>query len=482
MDSKLIKKEGYKVELEIALTKEEFDGYINKAYSKDKNKYTVQGFRKGKAPQYLIERIYGKGIFYDTAMDLALNAEYPKAVEELELDVVDYPRVDLKDMDDDNGLVFTIEVDVKPEVELGKYKGVEIEKIEVSVTDEEVEDKLKNEAEKNSRMVSIDNRPVEKDDTVLIDYEGFVDDVAFEGGKGEQHDLVIGSNSFIPGFEDQLIGHKTGETFDINVKFPDEYHSEDLKGKDAVFKVTIHDIKVKELPVVDDEFIKDISEYDTVAQYKEETKKQLQERKEKDAQSNMKEDALMAACDNAKVDIPNAMVEQAIDRIIDNMRMEMQYSGGYTLEQYFAYTGMKMEDLREHNKVGAKRMVVRDLVLEAIKKAEDIQVTDQEIDEELEKEAKLYSMEVEQVKKALGDYKSYYTDRVADEKIKDLIYSNAKKVKDLSKKKEEAKKADTQKKETKKKTTSTAKSTKKDTEKVDKPAKEVKEVKESKED
>lgn len=482
MDSKLIKKEGYKVELEIALTKEEFDGYINKAYSKDKNKYTVQGFRKGKAPQYLIERIYGKGIFYDTAMDLALNAEYPKAVEELELDVVDYPRVDLKDMDDDNGLVFTIEVDVKPEVELGKYKGVEIEKIEVSVTDEEVEDKLKNEAEKNSRMVSIDNRPVEKDDTVLIDYEGFVDDVAFEGGKGEQHDLVIGSNSFIPGFEDQLIGHKTGETFDINVKFPDEYHSEDLKGKDAVFKVTIHDIKVKELPVVDDEFIKDISEYDTVAQYKEETKKQLQERKEKDAQSNMKEDALMAACDNAKVDIPNAMVEQAIDRIIDNMRMEMQYSGGYTLEQYFAYTGMKMEDLREHNKVGAKRMVVRDLVLEAIKKAEDIQVTDQEIDEELEKEAKLYSMEVEQVKKALGDYKSYYTDRVADEKIKDLIYSNAKKVKDLSKKKEEAKKADTQKKEIKKKTTSTAKSTKKDTEKVDKPAKEVKEVKESKED
>lgn len=447
MENKIVKKEGYTVELEIALTKEEFEGYITKAYNKDKSKFTVQGFRKGKAPQYLIERVYGKGVFYDTAIDMSLNTEYPKAIDDLKLEVVDYPNVDLKDMDEESGITFTIKVDVKPDVELGEYKGVEIQKAVVEVTDNDVEDALNSEAEKNSRMISIEDRPVQEQDTVIVDYEGFVDGVAFEGGKDEKHELVIGSKSFIPGFEDQIIGHKINDEFDVNVKFPDEYHSEDLKGKDAVFKVVLHEIKVKELPVIDDEFIKDISEYDTVEQYKEETKKKILEDRQKKAEDSMRSQALAVACENAKADIPNAMIEQATDRIIDNMKMEMQYSG-YTLEQYLEYTGMKIEDVRKQYAEQAKMMVVRDLVIEAIRKAENIEVTDEEIEEELKKEAEMYKMEVDKIKSAIGDYKKYYTDRVADEKTIDFIYASAKKVKEVKAKKEAAKKQ-TEKKDNK---------------------------------
>lgn len=430
MESKIVKKEGYKVEMEIALTKEEFDGYITKAYNKDKNKYTIQGFRKGKAPQYLIERIYGKGVFYDTAVDMALNAEYPKAIDDLKLDVVDYPHVDLKDMDEENGITFSITVDVKPDVELGKYKGVEIKKAEVEVSDKDVEDALNREADKNSRMVSVEDRPVKDGDTVIIDYEGFADGVAFEGGTAEKQQLVIGSKTFIPGFEEQIIGHNINDEFDVNVKFPDEYHAEELKGKQAVFKVVLHEIKVKELPVIDDEFIKDISEYDTVEQYKEETKKKMLEERQKRAEDSMRSAALATACKNAKVDIPDAMIERATDNIIDNMRMEMQYSG-YTLEQYLEYTGMKMEDIRSQYKEQAGMMVVRDLVVEAIKNVENIQVTDEEIEELLNKEAETYKMEPDRIKQAIGDYKAYYTDKIANDKVVDLIYSSAKKVKEV---------------------------------------------------
>lgn len=330
MENKIIKKEGYTVELEIALTKEEFDVYITKAYNKDKNKYMIQGFRKGKAPQYLIERVYGKGVFYDTAIDMALNSEYPKTVDSLELEIVDYPHVDIKDMDEEKGITFSIKVDVKPDVELGEYKGVEIQKAEVSVTDKDIEEALNKEADKNSRLISVDNRPVADKDTVIIDYEGSVNGVPFEGGKAEKHELVIGSKSFIPGFEDQIIGHNINDEFDVFVKFPDEYHAEELKGKEAVFKVVLHEIKVKEIPVIDDEFIKDISEYDTVEQYKEETRKKMLEDRQKRAEDSMRSQALAVACENAKVDVPNAMIEQATDRIIENMKMEMQYSG-YTL-------------------------------------------------------------------------------------------------------------------------------------------------------
>ena len=464
MENKIVKKEGYKVELEIALTKEEFSGYITKAYNKDKNKYMIQGFRRGKAPQYLIERVYGKGVFYDTAVDMALNAEYPKTIDNLKLDVVDYPHVDLKDMNEENGVTFTIKVDVKPEVELGEYKGLEIQKAEVEVTAKDVEDALNREAEKNSRMISIEDRPVADKDTVIIDYEGSVDGVPFDGGKAEKHELVIGSKSFIPGFEDQIIGHNLNDEFDVNVKFPDEYHSEELKGKEAVFKVVLHEIKVKELPVIDDEFIKDISEYDTVEQYKEETKKKMLEDRQKKAEDSMRSQALAAACENARVDVPNAMIEQATDRIIENMKMEMQYSG-YTLDQYLEYTGMKIEDVRSQYKEQARMMVVRDLVVEAVKNAENIQVTDEEIEEQLKKEAEMYKMELEQIKKAIGDYKKYYTDKIADDKAVDLIYSSAKKVKELKARKNvknedkeegEAKKAEPKKKAAAKKSSKKA--------------------------
>jgi trigger factor len=472
MENKIVKKEGYTVELEIALSKEEFNGYITKAYNKDKGKFMIQGFRRGKAPQYLIERVYGKGVFYDTAIDMALNAEYPKTVDNLKLDVVDYPHVDLKDMDEENGVTFIVKVDVKPEVELGEYKGVEIVKSEVEVTAEEVEDALNKEADKNSRMISVEDRPVADKDTVIIDYEGSVNGIPFDGGKAEKHELVIGSKSFIPGFEDQIIGHNLNDEFDVNVKFPDEYHSEELKGKEAVFKVVLHEIKVKELPVVDDEFIKDISEYDTVSQYKEETKKKMLEEKQKRAEDSMRSQALAAACENAKVDVPNAMIDQATDRIIENMKMEMQYSG-YTLEQYLEYTGMKIEDVRSQYKEQARMMVVRDLVVEAVKNAENIQVTDEEIEEQLKKEAEMYKMELEQIKKAIGDYKKYYTDKIADDKAVDLIYSSAKKVKELKAKKTvkkedkeegEAKKAEPKKKAAPKKSTKKAEEDKADKE------------------
>lgn len=454
MENKIIKKEGYTVELEIALTKEEFDVYITKAYNKDKNKYMIQGFRKGKAPQYLIERVYGKGVFYDTAIDMALNSEYPKTVDSLELEIVDYPHVDIKDMDEEKGITFSIKVDVKPDVELGEYKGVEIRKAEVSVTDKDIEEALNKEADKNSRLISVDNRPVADKDTVIIDYEGSVNGVPFEGGKAEKHELVIGSKSFIPGFEDQIIGHNINDEFDVFVKFPDEYHAEELKGKEAVFKVVLHEIKVKEIPVIDDEFIKDISEYDTVEQYKEETRKKMLEDRQKRAEDSMRSQALAVACENAKVDVPNAMIEQATDRIIENMKMEMQYSG-YTLEQYLEYTGMKMEDIKSQYKEQARMMVVRDLVVEAIRNAENIQVTDEEIEEQLKKEAELYKMELDQIKKAIGDYKKYYSDKIADDKTIDLIYTSAKKVKEVkakkAEKKEEREEAEAKKAEPKKK-------------------------------
>lgn len=434
MENKIVKKEGYTVELEVALTNDEFKGYIAKAYNKDKNKYTVQGFRKGKAPQYLVERIYGKGVFFDTAMDLALNFEYPKAVKDLGLDVVDYPNVDLKDFTDDKGVTFTIKVDVKPEVELGQYKGVEVEIVDTAVTDGDVDEALTKEAEKNSRMISVDDRAVMDKDTVIIDYDGSVDGVKFEGGAATNHELVIGSGSFIPGFEDQIIGHKIGEEFDVSVKFPDEYHEESLKGKAAVFKVNLHEIKIKEIPAVDGEFIKDISEFNSVDEFKADKKKKLEADKQKKAEDTMRNKALMAACENAKADVPKGMTEDATDKIIENMKTEMQYSG-YTLEQYMQYTGMKMEDIREQYKEQAQRMVIRNLVIEAVKKAENITVTAEEIEAELKKEAEQYKMEVEEIKKAIGDYKKYYTDKLADEKTVEFIYANSKKVKEIKEKK-----------------------------------------------
>lgn len=409
-------------ELEISIDGEKFEAAVQKAYLKQRKDIVIKGFRKGKAPRAFIEKMYGEGVFYEDALELVYPEAVSEAIIESKLDVVGAPYdLEVPEIGKD-GVVLKLKVAVKPEVKLGEYKGLKATKPSCKVAADEVKAELAKMQEQNSRMVSVEKRAVKKNDTAVIDFEGFVDGVAFDGGKAEKYELVIGSGSFIPGFEDQIIGHKIGEEFDVNVTFPAEYQ-EDLASKDAVFKIKLHEIKVKELPALDDEFAKDVSEFDTLDELKKSVKAQLEEAKKADADNKVTNDLLEEVVKGMEVDVPAVMIEAEIDNIVDNFNYRLQ-SQGLDLNTYLSYTGMEMEAFREGYKENAEAQVKLSLAIEAIVKAENIEATEDEVNAEYENLAKTYNMDVEAVKKAIpadslaGDIKS--------KKAIDLVKDSAK--------------------------------------------------------
>lgn len=402
MKAELIKKEGNKVTFNLTVDNDKFESAVNKAYNKNKGKFNIQGFRKGKAPRKLIEAQYGKEVFYNDAIDLVLPEVYPQALDILNIDPIDRPSLDVQEISQDNGLVMVVEVEVKPEFELGTYKGIEISKVDNNVSEDEVELRLQEMVNRNARLVSVEDKAIESGDTAVIDFEGFDNGVAFEGGKGENHNLVIGSNSFIPGFEDQLIGKKAGEEVEVNVTFPEQYHAENLAGKPVVFKVKVNDVKVKELPTLDDEFAKDTSEFDTLAELKADVRAKAEEETKNRAEAEMRNSIVEKVAENTEVEVPNAMVEHQIDNMIMELNYQLQYQG-LNLEQLLQMTGRSIEELRNERRNDAEKLVKSSLVLEAIAKAEGIDATEEELTAELEKMASMYNMEVEKLKSSLRE-------------------------------------------------------------------------------
>ena len=377
------------VKLTIEVSVEEVEKALNAAYQKEKNKITVPGFRKGKVPRAMIEKIYGPEIFYEEAANNLMQNSYPGAVEESGVDVVSRPTVDVVQMEKGKAFIYTAEVAVKPEVTLGKYEGVTVTKIDTTVSDEEVNDALEAERNKNARNISVTDRPVAEGDTAVIDYEGFVDGVAFDGGKGENHPLVIGSHSFIDTFEDQLVGKNVGEEVDVNVTFPTEYHAENLAGKPALFKVKINEIKAKELPELNDEFASDVSEFETLEEYKANLKKNLEEQKEADAKRTKEDEAIQKIIDKSKMDIPEAMIKTQCEDMVNEMAQRLAQSG-IPMEQYMQMTGQTVDGLMEQARPEAERRIKTSLVLEAIVKEQNIEATDEDVAAEIEKMPEVY--------------------------------------------------------------------------------------------
>ena len=389
--------------LTVEVSPEDFEKAVQAVYMRNKNKITIPGFRKGKAPRIMIEKMYGAGIFYEDAANELIQEEYPKAAEESKLDIVSQPEIDIVQIEKGKPFIFTAEVAVKPEVTLGEYKGVEVEVSPVEVTEEEVAAELKREQENNSRTIDVDDRAVEQGDMVTLDFEGFVDGEAFEGGKGTDYPLTIGSNSFIPGFEDQLVGAQIGEEKEVNVTFPENYHANDLAGKPAVFKCTVKTIKVKELPELDDEFAKDVSEFDTLEEYKADIEKNLRERKEEVAKREKEDKAVDAVIANAQMDIPEPMIQSQINQLMQDFIRRMQ-AQGLSIDQYYQFTGLDNAKVQEQMRPQALKRIQSRLVLEKIAEAENIQISDEKFEEEVKRMADMYKMEADKLKEMMGDY------------------------------------------------------------------------------
>ena len=387
--------------LTIEVPAAEFDKAIKTVYNKQKGHFNVPGFRKGKVPYNMVEKMYGAAIFYEEAANELIPGAYAKAYEECGLDIVSQPEIDVVQIEKGKDFIFTAEVAVKPEVTLGEYKGLEVEKTSTRVTQKEVDARIQEEAEKNARTIVVE-RPVQDGDEVVLDFEGFVDGEAFEGGKGENYPLTIGSGSFIPGFEEQLIGVEAEKEVEVNVTFPEEYHAENLAGKEAVFKCTVHEIKVKELPEIDDEFAAEVSEFDTLEEYKADIKAKIKEQKIEEGKRQKEDQAVEKAIANATMEIPEAMINTQAQQILDDFARRMQ-SQGLTMDQYLQFTGMTVEKLMEDAKPQAKKRIETRLVLEAIAKAENIEISDEKLDEELAKMAESYGMEVDKLKEFMGE-------------------------------------------------------------------------------
>ena len=399
MSSTILKKENHEVTLKIEVSAEDFEKFVQKAYNKMKGRFTIPGFRKGKAPRKLIELQYGETVFYDEAINDICPIEYDKAVSEHNLDPVDRPSIDITDIGQGKNLIFTATVTVTPEVALGEYKGIEVEKKEYNVKDEDVEKELEALRDRNARLVSVD-RPVKIGDTVIIDYSGFVGDQQFEGGTAEKQTLVIGSSQFIPGFEEQLIGVRQGETKEVHTTFPTEYHAENLAGKEAVFKVTVHEIKEKELPELDDEFAKDVSDKDTLEELKADIRAKQETAAKNKEERELKDAVLEKVVSNVQVDIPEVMVEHQIDEMLNDFNYQLQFQG-LNLDTYLQYTNTKIDDLKNQMKDDAYNRVKTRLILEAIGNLEDIEVSDEDMDLELGKYVSQYKTDMEKFKKSL---------------------------------------------------------------------------------
>lgn len=396
MSVQVEKLENNMAKLTIEVAAEEFVAATKKAYNKNKNQISVQGFRKGKAPQALIEKLYGASIFYEDAANDIIPGAYEAAAKESGLDITSYPNIDVVQVEKGKPFIFTAEVALRPDVELGEYKGVEIEKVSAEVTEEDIEAEIKKVQEQNARELTVD-RPAENGDTVMIDYEGSVDGELFEGGSAEGYGLVLGSGSFIPGFEEQLVGASAGADVDVHVTFPEAYHAEDLAGKEALFKVKVHEVKAKDYPVVDDEFAQDVSDFDTLEEYKEDLKKNLAEKKAQEAKAEKQQKVMDVVVGNAKMDIPEAMVRKSTDDMMNQYAQELS-AQGLSMDVYFKYTGMTPQQLAEQLKPQALANIKNRLVLDAIVAAENIEITDEEIEAEIQRLAESWSMEADKVR------------------------------------------------------------------------------------
>ena len=413
--------------LTIEVSAEEFDAAIEKAYQKNKGKMNIQGFRKGKAPRQMIEKMYGVGVFYEDAANIIIPEAYSKEVAECkDIEIVSQPEIDVVQIEKGKSFIFTAVVATKPEVELGEYKGIQVEVSVPEIKDEDVEAELKKAQEEQARTVPVEDRPVADGDIATIDFEGFVDGVAFEGGKGTDYALTIGSHSFIDTFEEQLIGKNIGDEVEVNVTFPEEYHAEELKGKPALFKVTIKEIKVKELPELDDDFAQDVSDFDTLAEYKEDIKAKLVEKAEKVAKNEKEEKLIDAIIANSKMDIPEAMIETQQDQMVREFANRIA-SQGLSFDQYMQFTGMTMDAMKEQMKPQAlKRIQVR-LVLEAIAAKEAFEITEEDIEKELETMASMYQMDIAKLKEIVSDNeKEAMKKDIAVSKAAELIIAESK--------------------------------------------------------
>ena len=388
--------------LTIEVPASELEKALQSAYMKQKSKISLPGFRKGKVPRQMIEKMYGAEIFYDDAANALIPKAYADAYDECELDIVSRPEIDVVQIEKGKDFIFTATVATKPEVTLGEYKGLEVDKVSTRVTQKEVDAKIQEEAEKNARTITVEDRAVQDGDEVVLDFEGFVDGVAFEGGKGENYPLTISSGSFIPGFEEQLVGAETEKEVEVKVTFPEDYHAEDLKGKEAVFKCTVHEIKAKELPELDDEFAAEVSEFDTLEEYKADVKAKIKEQKAAEGKAKQEDQVVEQAVKNATYELPEAMVETQAEQMANDFAQRMQ-SQGLTMEQYFQFTGTTAEQMMEDLKPQAVKRIETRLVLEAIAKAENIEISDEKLDEEIGKMAEAYKMEADKLKEFMGE-------------------------------------------------------------------------------
>ena len=423
--------------LTIEVSAEELEKALEAAYQKEKNKISVPGFRKGKVPRAMIEKMYGVGVFYEEAANILMQNSYPAAVEESGVEVVSRPTVDVVQIEKGKAFIYTAEVAVRPEVKLGKYKGVNVTKTNAKVTAAEVKEALEAERNKNARTVNV-KRAIKNGDTAVIDYEGFVDGVAFEGGKGENHPLEIGSHSFIDTFEEQLVGKKAGEEVDVNVTFPEEYHAADLAGKPALFKVKINEVTTKELPKLDDEFASDVSEFETLEEYKESLKKQLEEQKIAEGKRAQEDEAIAAIVEASEMEIPEAMIQTQCESMVDEFAQRIAQSG-LSMEQYMQFSGMTIDKLLEQVRPEAETRIKTSLVLEEIVKAEKIEVSDEDVNAEIEKMASMYGMEADKLKEYMGENEKNSMKRdLGITKAVEFIMANVKEKAKAKAKKEDA--------------------------------------------
>ena len=451
--------------LTVTVDAAELEKAITKAYNKQKNSISVPGFRKGKVPQHMIEKMYGAEIFYEDAANIIMQETYPQAYDESKLDIVSQPKIDITQLEKGKDFIYTAEVAVKPEVKLGKYKGVSVTKIDSKVTATEVNDAIKAELERDARMVT-KNGKAAKNDTAVIDFEGFINGEAFEGGKGENYDLVLGSGSFIPGFEDQLIGHKAGEDVEVEVTFPETYQAEDLAGKPAVFKCHIHEVKKKDVPKLDDEYVADHTEFETVDEYKASVKERLENNKKADGRRAQEDEAIAKIVEDSEMEIPDAMLDYQVENMINDFANNMAQQG-LSLQQYMQFTGMTMDAFRDQVRPDALSRTQSSLVLEAIVKAEKIEASDADVEAKLEDMSKQYGMELDQLKTLVGDAeKESMKKDLAIEKAIEFIMDNIKETAKKSTKKAADAEADT-KEEKPKKTAAKKTTTKKTTKKAD---------------
>ncbi len=462
MASTIEKKDNSKVVISLEATREEFEAGLKKSYEKNKKKFQVPGFRKGKVPYQLVLQYYGEGVLYDDAIDAIATPAYVEAVKANDLQVVSRPSIDIQEINE-NGMKYTLEVTVKPDVKLGAYEGVEVPYSEREINDETVNNELQNMLKRNASQVEVTDRAVENGDTVVIDYEGFKDGVAFEGGKGENYSLVIGSGSFIPGFEDQIIGHNVDDEFAIDVTFPEEYHAEELKGAKTTFNVKIHAIKAEKLPELDDEFAKDVSEFDTLDELKADIKAKQTERAQKEAKNNFENECVRVVSDNAEVEVPDCMVDTEVDNMVQQQSTSMSQQG-IELDMYLKYVGQTMEDFRENLRPMAKVRVKGNLVLEAISKEIKAEATEEEYKAELELIAKSYNMKLEDVQNAIGNDSEYLKESIITKKTIEYIAEKA--VKTAPKAAEEAADEDKAEKKPAKKTAAKKTTAKKTTKKA----------------